>query len=76
MAIRKTAKKEVKAPVNEATITMTVDITSVVKFPTNDPDKAAKAIENEKKRIARKLTAIDADDLHTTKEKVFLNLSE
>ena len=76
MAIRKTAKKETKTPVNEATITMTVDITSVVKFPTNDPDKAAKAIENEKKRIARKLTAVDVDDIQTTKEKVFLNVSE
>ena len=76
MAIRKTAKKETKTPVNEANITMTVDITSVVKFPTNDPDKAAKAIENEKKRIARKLTAVDVDDIQTTKEKVLLNLSE
>lgn len=74
MATKKTTAK--KETVNEVTITMTVEITSVVKLQTNDPEKAQKAIEAEKKRLAKKFAALGADDVKTSKEKTFVNLAE
>ena len=74
MATKNTAAK--KETVNEVTITMTASITSVVKLPTNDPEKAQKAIEAEKKRLAKKFAALGVDDVKTSKEKTFVNLAE
>lgn len=74
MATKKTTAK--KETVNEVTITTTVELTSVVKLPTNDPEKAQKAIEAEKKRLAKKFAALGVDDVKTSKEKVFINLAE
>lgn len=74
MATKKTTAK--KETVNEVTITMTVEITSVVKLQTNDPEKAQKAIEAEKKRLAKKFAALGVDDVKTSKEKIFVNLAE
>lgn len=74
MATKKTTAK--KEAVNEVTITMTVEITSVVKLQSNDPEKAQKAIEAEKKRLAKKFAALGADDVKTSKEKIFVNLAE
>lgn len=74
MATKKTTAT--KETVNEVTITMTVELTSVVKLQTNDPEKAQKAIEAEKKRLAKKFSTLGVDDVKTSKEKVFLNLAE
>lgn len=71
-----TTKKAVTPQTNEVTITMTVELTSVVKLPTNDPDKAQKAIEAEKKRLAKKFSALGVDNVKTSKEKTFVNLAE
>lgn len=68
-----TAKKET---VNEVTIAMNLELTSIVKLPTNDPEKAQKAIEAEKKRLAKKFAALGVDDVKTSKEKTFVNLAE
>lgn len=68
--------KYVKEQTNEVTITTTVELTSVVKLPTNDPEKAQKAIEAEKKRLAKKFATLGVDDVKTSKEKTFVNLSE
>ncbi|MBR5299000.1 MAG: hypothetical protein IKU36_01980 [Bacteroidales bacterium] len=74
MATKKTTAK--KETVNEVTITMTIELTSIVKLPTNDPEKAQKAIEAEKKRLAKKFAALSVDDVKTSKEKTFVNLAE
>lgn len=74
MATKKTTAK--KETVNEVTITMNLELTSVVKLPTNDPEKAQKAIEAEKKRLAKKFAALGVDDVKTSKEKTFVNLAE
>lgn len=74
MATKKTTAK--KETVNEVTITTTVELTSVVKLPTNDPEKAQKAVDAEKKRLAKKFAALRVDDVKTSKEKVFINLAE
>lgn len=74
MATKNTAAK--KETVNEVTITMNLELTSVVKLPTNDPEKAQKAIEAEKKRLAKKFAALGVDDVKTSKEKTFVNLAE
>lgn len=79
MATKKTTAKKTaakKETVNEATITTTVELTSVVKLPTNDPEKAQKAIEAENKRLAKKFAALGVDDVKTSKAKIFINLSE
>lgn len=71
--------KYVKEQTNEVTITTTVELTSVVKLPTNDPEKAQKAIEAEKKRLVKKFkirNALGVDDVKTSKEKIFINLAE
>lgn len=68
--------KYVKQQTNEVTITTTVELTTVVKLPTNDPEKAQKAIESEKKRLTKKLAALGVDDTKVSKEKVFVNLAE
>lgn len=68
--------KYVKEQTNEVTITTTVELTSVVKLPTNDPEKAQKAIEAEKKRLSKKFAALGVDDVKTSKEKTFVNLAE
>lgn len=74
MATKKTTAK--KETVNEVTITMNLELTSIVKLPTNDPEKAQKAIEAEKKRLAKKFAALGVDDVKTSKEKTFVNLAE
>lgn len=74
MATKKTTAKN--ETVNEVTITTTVELTSIVKLPTNDPEKAQKAIESEKKRLAKKFAALGVDDVKTSKEKIFINLAE
>ena len=74
MATKKTTAK--KETVNEVTITMTVELTSVVKLPTNDPEKAAKAAESEKNRIFKKLANLGVDNVNTQNEKTFVNLAE
>lgn len=74
MATKKTTAK--KETVNEVTITMNLELTSVVKLPTNDPEKAQKAIEAEKKRLAKKLANLGVDNVNTQNEKTFVNLAE
>ena len=74
MATKKTTAK--KETVNEVTITMTVELTSVVKLSDNNPEKAQKAIEAEKKRLAKKFAALGVDNVKTSKEKIFINLAE
>lgn len=69
--------KYVKEQTNEVTITMTVELTSILKLPTNDPDKAQKAIEAEKRRLMRAYTKIGGvDNVNVTKQKIFENLAE
>lgn len=70
------ATKRNQNETNEVTITMTASITSVVKLPTNDPDKAAKAAESEKNRIFKKLANLGVDNVNTQNEKTFVNLAE
>lgn len=70
------ATKRNQNETNEVTITMTASITSVVKLPTNDTDKATKAAESEKNRIFKKLANLGVDNVNTQNEKTFVNLAE